>query len=217
MSIDLIHTSMNILCELLEDRGYDSEKAKTDFDEVPLATVATAISPPVYFSIASEVTVVYCIQKDTIKHARDTILVHLKKYGAKDNDGEAEPTDIDMQGSSHHFIIVLQDKISSNMASILEDYDKCMNTLGGSITWFTLRELQFNPSKHHLVPKHIKLSDDEIKVVLQTYRLKNRFHLPIISHTDVMARYLGLRHGDVVKINRLNQSSGEYFYYRCCL
>ena len=54
-------------------------------------------------------------------------------------------------------------------------------------------------------------------LVMETYMLKSKTQFPIIHRTDVMARWLGLKHGDVVKITRYNETSGEYFYFRCCM
>ena len=71
--------------------------------------------------------------------------------------------------------------------------------------------------KHVLVPKHEKISEDEVKNVLSMYLIKHKSQLPIISRNDVIARWLGLRHGDIVRITRYNETSGTYYYYRCCL
>ena len=41
--------------------------------------------------------------------------------------------------------------------------------------------------------------------------------LPLILKSDPMSRYLGLKNGDIIKITRNSQSSGEYIVYRCCM
>ena len=39
----------------------------------------------------------------------------------------------------------------------------------------------------------------------------------IDKNTDIIAKWLGLKQGDIVKIDRYNPNSGVYYYYRCCI
>lgn len=85
-----------------------------------------------------------------------------------------------------------------------------------TIETFQESDLIVNITKHTLVPKHIRLSDDEKKELLQRYRLKES-QLPRIQREDPVARYLGLKRGHVVKIIRRSETSGRYASYRICL
>jgi DNA-directed RNA polymerase I, II, and III subunit RPABC1 len=83
---------------------------------------------------------------------------------------------------------------------------------------FDIKSLQFNISHHELVPKHEVIHDEaEVKDIVAKYSLKSKFQLPIILKTDAMAKYLGLKNGDVVKITRVSPTAGEYIVYRCCV
>jgi DNA-directed RNA polymerase subunit H (RpoH/RPB5) len=108
-------------------------------------------------------------------------------------------------------ILIIRDKISqSNM--------KIINALNLNIQIFDIKELQFNITKHVLVPKHELITDPiEIKNILEEYSIKTKFQLPIILKNDPVAKYYNLVNGDIVKITRFSQSSGEYIGYRCCL
>lgn len=81
---------------------------------------------------------------------------------------------------------------------------------------FQEQDLLVNVTEHELVPKHIMLSIEEKRELLRRYRLKES-QLPRIQQHDPVARYLGLRRGQVVKIIRLSSTAGRYASYRWCL
>jgi DNA-directed RNA polymerase I, II, and III subunit RPABC1 len=85
-----------------------------------------------------------------------------------------------------------------------------------TIETFQEADLIVNITKHVLVPKHIRLSTEEKKELLERYRLKES-QLPRIQREDPVARYLGLKKGQVVKIIRRSETSGRYASYRICL
>lgn len=115
------------------------------------------------------------------------------------------------------FILVLGDAPASAIAQVFAERDRELQAKGACLQYFTLKELQYNPCDHVLVPKHEKMTDAEVKQLMIDVQIRAKGQLPVILKTDVMARWLGLKHGDVVRITRFNENSGISYYYRMCM
>jgi DNA-directed RNA polymerase subunit H (RpoH/RPB5)/mRNA-degrading endonuclease RelE of RelBE toxin-antitoxin system len=105
--------------------------------------------------------------------------------------------------------------VSKSPKSLTQHNQTALSAKLGSVEFFNLDELQFNISRHDLVPKHTVVRDPkEIRAILDSYSIRHRHQLPLLLRTDPMSRYLGLRKDDVVKISRNSVAAGEYTSYR---
>ncbi|RLF12464.1 MAG: DNA-directed RNA polymerase subunit H [Thermoprotei archaeon] len=66
---------------------------------------------------------------------------------------------------------------------------------------------------HELVPKHEVLSAEEKRKVLKELGIRAEM-LPWIRSSDPIARIIGAKPGDVVKITRHSKTAGVFVAYR---
>lgn len=117
------------------------------------------------------------------------------------------------QGSYYSGIMVTLKPMTGMALRLLRSAATIEGGIQGGVEVFVEQDLLVNITKHELVPKHVLLSREEKDQLLQRYRLKET-QLPRIQVTDPVARYLGLRRGQVVKIIRMSETAGRYASYR---
>jgi DNA-directed RNA polymerase I, II, and III subunit RPABC1 len=105
-------------------------------------------------------------------------------------------------------IVVVKKEITNHAA-------RSMNTMRPEFIFdvFHQNDLMVDIMEHVLVPQHVLLPDEEKKILLERYSLKES-QLPKIQTRDAVARYLGLEKGQVVKIIRNSETAGRYVTYR---
>lgn len=101
--------------------------------------------------------------------------------------------------SVDHCVIVYNDLTSAakKIIDILPDI---------VIELFNYRDLQYNITKHILVPKHERLDLDEAEKFKKTYGIK----IPVIFKSDPVSKFYAYQRGDIIKITR----SDGYVTYR---
>lgn len=71
----------------------------------------------------------------------------------------------------------------------------------------------FKVSTHFLIPKHELLTREESEKVVASYNATPG-QFPYILTTDAIAKEIGAKAGDFVKITRKSETAGSSVYYR---
>ena len=204
MEIDII---INNLKEMLIDRGdnideFDEHEVDIDRDEfysekkiVEFHTSNTTI----IFALAKKIRKPFLEELKEL--ASDDIMNFVEKYNNKLN----------------IILVFNNDTISTPIIVQLNKYDKMLQKKGGTLQYFHMKNLMFNPTRHQLVPRHIKMTNEEVTEMMEKYLIKGKIQIPYIMHSDPIAKWLGLKQGDVIKIERYNENSGLSYYYRVCV
>ena len=155
----------------------------------------------------SNTTLIFALTKKTRKNIIDEL---------KEDDTNVANFIKKHKGKQNIILIFNNDTVSLPLISQLNKYDKLFQKNGGMLQYFQVKQLMFNPTKHEYVPEHIKLKEEEIAEFMKKYMIRSKLDMSRIYPNDPIAKWLGLKHGDIVKIIRYNENSGESFYYRSC-
>ena len=204
MEIDItIENLKNMLKELRNDDIAEFDEHEADIDREEFYNDANVIE----FN-TDNTTIIFALTKKL----RTDIIDQLKK--SKTN----IESFIDAYNGKNNIILIFgNDILTTPTITQLNLIDKILQKKKGMLQYFQLNELQFNPTKHQLVPPHRKLTTEEATEVMNKYLVKNKLQMPIILRTDVIAKWLGLKQGEIVEITRFNENSGKSYYYRCCI
>ena len=112
-------------------------------------------------------------------------------------------------------ILVAPERINIQGSSFETMLNNFYNQKGYYVQIISLPQLLINIVNHRDVPHHEVIEENEKKELLVKYNIKQE-NLPVILRDDAMARYLGLRPGEIVRILRPSPTSGTYVSYRIC-
>jgi len=186
--------------ELLELRGEEVDEYKQKLHEIDQHRFYNEM----ILMRTKNLTVFYAFSKDSFKELWASIRV----------------MDLETMEKTYNtlqFILILQEYPPSITLQAIQAKDRALQEKGGFLQIFLTKELMYNPTKHELVPKHKKMTEEEATELVETMQLKSKNQLPFIQKTDVIARWLGLQAGEIVKITRYTETSGKYYYYRVCV
>ena len=124
----------------------------------------------------------------------------------------------EMISETDQLIIITKDKFNyTNISGLSDTIEKSINELNYYVNVFPISTLQFSILDHTLVPKHTKLNNDEVKIMMEKYKITKTSNIPTISKYDPVAKAIGLRPGEICEIIRPSKTVVESKYYRICI
>jgi len=218
--------SREVILDMLETRGYDIKKYReytvNEIDIMYRNTPAKAIEKvcplDIYTQNTSEINphTVYLkyilnpkIRIQAILQAIKLIIpsIELDDITVSDNPDILKKNDV--------LILVISDKLSNT--ELLENYlNSYFLKTGIFIQVFWINSLQITITDHEFVPQHRVLDTIEKQSLVEKFNIQNLSQLPIILQNEPVAKYYGMRKGDVCEIIRPSETSGEYTVYRYC-
>lgn len=94
----------------------------------------------------------------------------------------------------YHGVIIYKDTVTPIAKKVVEESKEIL------IELFNAEEMQYNITKHQLVPKH-ELMYKKDSIEAKEFK-KNKY--PIISKSDPVSRFYGYNIGDVIMVTRKN-------------
>lgn len=212
--MDNTTTMLSYIREMLLDRGDDValfDEMITQLDKKTLYVSNKTNKLVALFT--NNTCILFALTPDYKKQFLDDIKVKTKTIQ------EMVETFVGKYDGYVNFVIVLSaDKsLTVGEKNALQQFDKQLQRGGGMMHDFNELAFRFNPTKHFLVPPHKKLNHDETKEMMDKMAIKQKSVLPFILRGDPIAKWLGMRIGDVVQIDHYNPNSGISYYYRCCV
>ena len=182
--------------EMLEDRGYQisEEDQNINYEDFTGRLEENAIQ------------LIATSRENPLKIAYVTFILEARSFSKKDLVALKATMD-EKYPTNEVTVIIVQDKQTPQIAKELQNDEYKLYEI------FSMKNLMFNITHHEIVSKHILLTQEEADLILKQYQT-TRAQLPKLLTTDPVAKYYGMKAGDVCKIIRQSPMTGESYYYR---
>lgn len=207
--INKIYRSKNTILEMLEVRGNQTEKYKNfSLNEIDVMYKSmdkkvSSEPSPLDFN---------CSKNDAETYVKFILFTKLRLANLKtlvDNMID------DYVKSGDTIIFVVKDKINN-----IEIFDTFLNTYlendNITVQIFWIDTLLINITKHELVPPMRILNEEEKEDIFNKANISNYNQFPVILKTDPVAKFYGMKRGQLAEITRPSPTGGIYKNYRYC-
>lgn len=200
--ISKIHTSRNILLDILKKRGFDVD----DWIDFSVSEIQTLYNNKQLDILVTHKTL---DKKIFVKYHLQSRIGHTHVYEYIDDLFDVE----EILKDSDELIIISKDKINATTKTLIEEiYTKDKKF----VNIYNLNDYLFNILNHTRVPKHIILNVEEKDDVKKRFNIVKDSEFPEISRFDPVAQAIGLRPTELCKIIRSSPSAIKTEYYRLC-
>lgn len=208
-----LEKSRKVILEMLDDRGYDV----SNYNQITQAEIDIMYkNTPT--KIQSQLLPLDLKVTNKNDKSKNIIVKYVFNSKIKPSNIESileEMLENEIIKPNDSLVLISKDKISNEQ--IFDTHlDVIYKNLNVFVQSFWLDSLVINITHHELVPKHRIISDEDKQGLLQKYDINSLLQLPLILKTDPIAKYLGMKRGDVCEIKRPSETSGIYISYRYC-
>lgn len=212
---DVLLRSRNTILDILDSRGYDVNKYRHIASE-QILTLAEGNAHPRALDIIvpkKPDSKAPCERAVVVYQIQERLRTKLGTFPQRLYEETPDAMGHNAVFPSDDVIIVLNEPYH-------EAFDKVSLSLWqmrkARVVFFHIKQLVVHPGRHELVDSHRKLDADEIAVVLKRFRTVTKTQFPLIRHSDLQSRVLGLVPGDLVEIDRATPTAGIIKFYRIC-
>ena len=208
--LNKLYNSRNVALKMVESRGFNPEKYK-NFTMKELDTMKQNTSNKLTIE---ESPLDIMVTDESGKHLYIKYLLGTKPRLNNILSFVNEFSETTLKDGDS-LVIISRDKLTNDtpLDGVAENLLKTRNIF---IQLFWIDQIVVNITEHSLVPEHQIISKTEKDQLLEKYNIKSFNNLPIILKNDPVAKYFGMRRGDVCKITRSSETSGIYISYRYC-
>ena len=207
----LIESRKNIIA-MMEERGYDMAPYKkiNPHDLVKLSANPDALNMIAKHTKEERSAEIIYVYKSIKLGLAGVVSSAIRKNSPEDEDGnvtEELPEKTDFIYIMCHPVVEAFNQASTaawTKAKVL-------------LQFFYIKTLVHNPMAHVLQPKFETVPKEEHDTIMKDNYVRSKSQFPIIKyHEDIVARYMGLLPGDLVRITRPSPTAGLYTLYRVC-
>ena len=208
MNLNRIIKSRPIILEMIKSRGYNIDKySNYSIKEIEVminsmpSKISIELSPlDMTFNKDDSNLIVKYITNAKVRASNISSLIYEMV------DEKLTPNDT--------LVLLVNDNVSSD--SLTETINNFQQKQKKFIQIFNIESLMFNITQHILVPHHEIMNRTETANIMSKYNIQNTLQLPLILQSDPVAKFIGARRGDIVKITKPSETAGEYVNYRLC-
>lgn len=213
----MLYETRSEVLEMLESRGYNidnyrnytQEQINIQFEQQTNKYLITSEVGPLDILVENNKK-----EKIFVKYRLDN---KFKKSKSLDQQIDGVYSDI-LKETDTLVIILVSRVLSNNKDSNVYQYVQTIhNKKNYYIQFFGLENFTFNPTKHAIVPKHIIINDKEEKELLKQYNIADKKFLPLILREDPIAKYIGIKPGQICKIMGKSFNAMYATKYRLCV
>jgi len=204
-TIPMIYKSRKTILDLLKNQGYDVN----DYSDFGVNEIQAMYN-------AKQLDMLVSANNGQIKERKVYVKYHLGKTLRIEYINEYVDDLFNIENvlkKTDTLVIIINQEVNQTLTNIL---NQIWEREGIFIILFSLERLQFNILNHIYVPTHIILNEKETEEVIKKYNIVDMKQLPDISRFDPVAQAIGMRPGQICRIERPSKTAVISNYYRYC-